>query len=217
MVAEEDSDDLRYHALKSLPLSLCRLQEPWKGLLAECTIRWFSALPRRAALGPLPYKGMIGSHDDCIRSMSVLAAQQHMTQRGDTGICSARTQVSPGKCSHYLDLFCRSSEEGKGLAARITALVNETISEEAGVEPDSLSQDDVLALIDSGDSQGGSEGFHWVLDPIDGTRGFVGMRQYAVCLGLINQGKVNTEQQPYAQEHAAFSSHLSNVSVAQGL
>ena len=79
---------------------------------------------------------------------------------------------------------------GKGLAARITALVNETISAEANAGPNSLSQDDVLALIDSGDSQGGSEGFHWVLDPIDGTRGFVGMRQYAVCLGLIHHGKV---------------------------
>ena len=160
---------------------------------------------------------MIGSHDDCICSISVPSAQQHVILRGDTGICAARTQVSPGKCSHYLDLFCRSSEQGKGLAARITALVNETISEEANVEPNSLSQDDVLALIDSGDSQGGSEGFHWVLDPIDGTRGFVGMRQYAVCLGLIHQGKVNSELQPFAQEHAASSSHLSNVIVAQGL
>ena len=29
-----------------------------------------------------------------------------------------------------------------------------------------------------------------MLDPIDGTRGFVGLRQYAVCLGLLDQGKV---------------------------
>jgi 3'-phosphoadenosine 5'-phosphosulfate (PAPS) 3'-phosphatase len=36
-----------------------------------------------------------------------------------------------------------------------------------------------------GGSQGGAEGRHWVLDPIDGTRGFVGMRQYAVCLGML--------------------------------
>ena len=34
------------------------------------------------------------------------------------------------------------------------------------------------------------QGRHWVLDPIDGTRGFVGLRQYAVCLGLLDQGKV---------------------------
>lgn len=86
-------------------------------------------------------------------------------------------------------LLCRK-DKGKGLADKITALVNETISEEASAGPNSLSQDDVLALIDSGNSQGGSEGYHWVLDPIDGTRGFVGMRQYAVCLGLIHKGKV---------------------------
>lgn len=43
---------------------------------------------------------------------------------------------------------------------------------------------------DLGSSPGGSVGSHWVLDPIDGTRGFVGMRQYAVCLGLIQDEEV---------------------------
>ena len=98
--------------------------------------------------------------------------------------------VSRTSDAHQVPVLCRNSDEGKGLAAKITALVNETISAEANAGPNSLSQDDVLALIDSGDSQGGPEGFHWVLDPIDGTRGFVGMRQYAVCLGLLHHGKV---------------------------
>ena len=35
------------------------------------------------------------------------------------------------------------------------------------------------------------QGLHWVLDPIDGTRGFVGLRQYAICLALLDQGQVN--------------------------
>ncbi len=43
---------------------------------------------------------------------------------------------------------------------------------------------------DLGQSAGGPAGRHWVLDPIDGTRGFVGMRQYAVCLGLLQDGEV---------------------------
>ena len=46
----------------------------------------------------------------------------------------------------------------------------------------------VLDLIDTGASPGGSDGMHWVLDPIDGTRGFVGGRQYAICLGLLDGG-----------------------------
>lgn len=57
-----------------------------------------------------------------------------------------------------------------------------------------LSPGQVADLIDSGDSAGGGTGRHWVLDPIDGTRGFVGMRQYAVCLGLLQDGQVRRHQ-----------------------
>lgn len=31
---------------------------------------------------------------------------------------------------------------------------------------------------------------HWALDPIDGTKGFLRGGQYAVCLGLLVDGKV---------------------------
>lgn len=48
----------------------------------------------------------------------------------------------------------------------------------------------MLELIDTGGSEGGAAGQHWVLDPIDGTRGFVGLRQYAICLGMLQEGKV---------------------------
>ena len=48
----------------------------------------------------------------------------------------------------------------------------------------------VASSAELGQSPGGPEGRHWVLDPIDGTRGFVGMRQYAVCLGLLQEGEV---------------------------
>jgi 3'(2'), 5'-bisphosphate nucleotidase/inositol polyphosphate 1-phosphatase len=34
-----------------------------------------------------------------------------------------------------------------------------------------LSTDDVVKAIDCGKSEGGSRGRHWVLDPIDGTKG----------------------------------------------
>lgn len=68
---------------------------------------------------------------------------------------------------------------------RITSLVNETL---CLAHPLSTAQ--VADLIDSGASTGGRTGRHWVLDPIDGTRGFVGRRQYAVCLGLIEAGEV---------------------------
>jgi 3'(2'), 5'-bisphosphate nucleotidase len=52
------------------------------------------------------------------------------------------------------------------------------------------SEQDWLNIIDRGNSTGGSQGRHWALDPIDGTKGFLRGGQYAVCLGLLVDGKV---------------------------
>jgi len=71
----------------------------------------------------------------------------------------------------------------------ITSLVNETIAN-GGSYNMSLSKEDVLAAIDGGKSEGGPSGQHWILDPIDGTKGFIRGDQYAVALGLLDEGKV---------------------------
>jgi 3'(2'), 5'-bisphosphate nucleotidase len=54
----------------------------------------------------------------------------------------------------------------------------------------SLSAEGVLAAIDRGTYGGGPTGQHWVLDPIDGTKGFLRLDQYAVALALIEDGQV---------------------------
>lgn len=54
----------------------------------------------------------------------------------------------------------------------------------------SLDADSVLAAIDRGNHDGGSEGRFWTLDPIDGTKGFLRGQQYAVALALIEDGEV---------------------------
>ncbi len=54
----------------------------------------------------------------------------------------------------------------------------------------SLDADSVLAAIDRGNHDGGSEGRFWTLDPIDGTKGFLRGQQYAVALALIENGEV---------------------------
>ena len=127
--------------------------------------------------------------------------------------CQSRNQTC--MCAQDLKKSCLAvcrQKGGNAMAQTITSLVNETLQGSA-----SLSQDEVLDLIDLGNSKGGSEvrqpvcclmplsliltglaalrlcklqGQHWVLDPIDGTRGFVGLRQYAVCLGLLDEGQV---------------------------
>lgn len=53
-----------------------------------------------------------------------------------------------------------------------------------------MTPSDVLAAIDAGTYGGGPRGRHWTLDPIDGTKGFLRLEQYAVALALIEEGRV---------------------------
>lgn len=70
--------------------------------------------------------------------------------------------------------------------ATLAAKVHEAVRQ---VLPD-LSGDEVLAAIDRGVYEGGRTGRHWTLDPIDGTKGFLRLEQYAVALALIEDGEV---------------------------
>lgn len=54
----------------------------------------------------------------------------------------------------------------------------------------SLREAEILELIDRGTHAGGGSGRHWTLDPIDGTKGFLRLDQYAVALALIEEGEV---------------------------
>ncbi|KQJ91962.1 3'(2'),5'-bisphosphate nucleotidase [Brachypodium distachyon] len=84
------------------------------------------------------------------------------------------------------DLRKEGAEE---ILEHITDLVNETLAEDGSFNI-SLSQEGILSAIDSGKSEGGPSGRHWVLDPIDGTKGFVRGGQYAIALALLDEGKV---------------------------
>lgn len=84
----------------------------------------------------------------------------------------------------------------------IVRLANEALSESLSIKEEeeswsgvkgegaTKSDEEWLAIIDRGNSKGGKEGRHWALDPIDGTKGFLRGGQYAVCLGLLEKGKV---------------------------
>ncbi|KAL0543588.1 hypothetical protein IC582_018688 [Cucumis melo] len=82
------------------------------------------------------------------------------------------------------------NESGQETLHRITELVNETISSEGSYGASTLTAEDVLRAIDNGKSEGGPIGRHWVLDPIDGTKGFLRGDQYAIALALLDDGKV---------------------------
>ena len=96
---------------------------------------------------------------------------------------------------------------------KITALVNKTLRHHKGDAAPTLTSGDLVTLIDKGtsphfpnpaslfahtiltlfwqNSKGkgrGGNGRHWVLDPVDGTLGFVRGDQYAIALALMEDG-----------------------------
>ncbi|KAL2612256.1 hypothetical protein R1flu_023948 [Riccia fluitans] len=80
------------------------------------------------------------------------------------------------------------------LLQRVVAAVNDCLqhAEKVGVSPPPrpLGAIDVLKAINKGSAEGGPKGRYWVLDPVDGTLGFVRGDQYAVALALIDDGEV---------------------------
>ncbi len=71
--------------------------------------------------------------------------------------------------------------DGAGLRDQVFARVS-------ALRP-ALTCEQMLDAIDYGRHAGGAAGRFWVLDPIDGTKGFLRKQQYAVALALIEDGR----------------------------
>nr|XP_043620818.1 PAP-specific phosphatase HAL2-like [Erigeron canadensis] len=87
-----------------------------------------------------------------------------------------------------------SDGNATSLLESVVATVNESLAmaPRFGLKgpPAPLGGSEVLDAISRCNSTGGPVGRHWVLDPVDGTLGFVRGGQYAVGLALIENGKV---------------------------
>ncbi|EPS94454.1 hypothetical protein FOMPIDRAFT_1033350 [Fomitopsis schrenkii] len=91
------------------------------------------------------------------------------------------------------------ADTGASLRERVVALANESLtaplqpgeSESWGLGPTHhRTTEELLAAIDRGNYEGSRTGRMWTLDPIDGTKGFLRGEQYAVCLALIVDARV---------------------------
>ncbi|KAI0791243.1 3',5'-bisphosphate nucleotidase [Abortiporus biennis] len=90
-------------------------------------------------------------------------------------------------------------ESGITLRNRIVELANEALTAELkqgddpawGIGPGATqTAEQIMDVIDRGNYGGGPKGRMWTLDPIDGTKGFLRGEQYAVCLSLIVDSRV---------------------------
>jgi len=86
------------------------------------------------------------------------------------------------------EALTEGGEGGAQTLGKVTALVNKTLKTHMGAAAPELSTMDVVNAINKGQSSGGPSGKHWILDPVDGTLGFVRGDQYAIALALMDEG-----------------------------
>ncbi|XVF04117.1 hypothetical protein REPUB_Repub05bG0054300 [Reevesia pubescens] len=103
------------------------------------------------------------------------------------------------------DVQTLSKSDAANLLAAVVNTVNECLAEapKYGLQcpKKALGTSKILEAISRCNSTGGPTGRHWVLDPVDGTLGFVRGDQYAVALALIEEGKLvlGVLQLPYEE------------------
>ncbi|PON70579.1 3(2),5 -bisphosphate nucleotidase HAL [Parasponia andersonii] len=92
------------------------------------------------------------------------------------------------------DVKTLSKADSAGLLAAVVDTVNKSLAEapKYGLKSPTkaLGTSLIIEAISRCNSVGGAQGRYWVLDPVDGTLGFVRGDQYAVALALIEDGKV---------------------------
>ncbi|GFP96734.1 pap-specific phosphatase hal2-like [Phtheirospermum japonicum] len=92
------------------------------------------------------------------------------------------------------DIQTLSKSESSSLLSMVVNAVNDCLAEaprfglQAPENP--LTPSQILKAIGQCNSRGGLPGSHWVLDPVDGTLGFVRGDQYAIALAMIDNGQV---------------------------
>lgn len=92
------------------------------------------------------------------------------------------------------DVQTLSMSDSTNLLMAVVNTVNECLAEapKYGLQSPkkALVASQILEAISQCNSTGGPTGRHWVLDPVDGTLGFVRGDQYAIALALIEEGEL---------------------------
>lgn len=103
---------------------------------------------------------------------------------------SAQAIVSQHLGERFPDIPMVGEEDASDLRGDAQTAIRNNVVSAVQTQLPTLSPEQVLSAIDRGTYTGGPSGRHWVLDPIDGTKGFLRLEQYAVALALIEDGEV---------------------------
>jgi len=116
-------------------------------------------------------------------------------QKGDKSPVTVADFAAQAVVSHLLseafpELPLVGEEDAGALRDPVNAALRDKVVDAVQAVLPATRTPDVLDAIDRGTYAGGGTGRHWTLDPIDGTKGFLRLDQYAVALALIESGQV---------------------------
>jgi len=103
---------------------------------------------------------------------------------------SCQALINMHLLSEFPDAEIMGEEDALFLRNPQNAIIKAKVVEQIQKLDPHIREEQILDAIDQGGSSGGPNKRFWVLDPIDGTRGFIRNEQYAVALALIDQGEV---------------------------
>jgi 3'(2'), 5'-bisphosphate nucleotidase len=143
----------------------------------------------RAALGAVR-----GAARVCRAVQERLITRDTLEKRDKSPVTVADFASQAIVCRHLAQRFAADAVVGEEGSAELrspanAALLASVVGAVAGEIGGEADAGRVLAWIDRGGSDATSARY-WTLDPIDGTKGFLRREQYAVALGLIEDGEV---------------------------
>jgi 3'(2'), 5'-bisphosphate nucleotidase len=102
----------------------------------------------------------------------------------------AQALISDCLKASFPDVLLVAEEDSRLLCQEENADLKEAVITHVKRFSPHLSQHQILEAINLGSGVDGPKGRFWVLDPIDGTKGFLRGDQYAVALALVDGGQV---------------------------
>lgn len=130
----------------------------------------------------------------CQAVRDALGPEETMAKRDKSPVTVADFGSQALICLDLLNAFpddpIAAEEDATGLRTPSGAALEAKITHHVNAMIPGLTVDEILASIDRGTWRGGPTGRYWVLDPIDGTKGFLRGDQYAVALALVEEGEV---------------------------
>ena len=148
-----------------------------------------------------PGSGDYGELGAAVRSVRIASRVTRRLQQSLQGSFLTKDDRSPVTVADYaaqalvsLTLPCGEAIVGEETAKALEGAdgretLDKVVAAVRSELPD-VTADEVCAAVDRCSDAGGASGRFWVLDPIDGTKGFLRGAQYAIALGLMEDGEV---------------------------